>query len=74
MHNASKTFVMDEAIGCARVKVQFGDSDQNIQVYQSKFAANKRVHIHIKLFREDSMTWKVTGFGGFVPCELYSLG
>lgn len=32
VHNASKTFVMDEAIGCARVKVQFGDSDQNIQV------------------------------------------
>ncbi|KAF2302383.1 hypothetical protein GH714_035891 [Hevea brasiliensis] len=32
VHHASNTFVMDEALGCARVKVQFGDNDQNIQV------------------------------------------
>lgn len=32
VHHASNTFVMDEATGCARVKVQYGDSDQNIEV------------------------------------------
>ncbi|KAM0944186.1 putative DnaJ domain, 4Fe-4S ferredoxin-type, iron-sulfur binding domain-containing protein [Dioscorea sansibarensis] len=32
VHCASKTFVMDETGGSARVKVQFGDDDQNIKV------------------------------------------
>ncbi|TXG54697.1 hypothetical protein EZV62_019953 [Acer yangbiense] len=32
VQHASNTFVMDEAVGCARVKVQYGDSDQNIEV------------------------------------------
>ncbi|XP_025014119.2 chaperone protein dnaJ C76, chloroplastic isoform X1 [Ricinus communis] len=32
VHNACNTFVMDEANGSARVKVQFGDDDQQIQV------------------------------------------
>ncbi|KAJ3686846.1 hypothetical protein LUZ61_016010 [Rhynchospora tenuis] len=32
VHYASKTFTMDEALGCARVKVQFGDYDNNIEV------------------------------------------
>lgn len=32
VHHASNTFIMDEATGCARVKVQYGDSDQNIEV------------------------------------------
>ncbi|KAK9064757.1 hypothetical protein SSX86_016139 [Deinandra increscens subsp. villosa] len=32
VHNASKTFVMDETIGCARVGVQFGDDDNSIEV------------------------------------------
>ncbi|KAF5479639.1 hypothetical protein F2P56_000446 [Juglans regia] len=31
-HHASNTFEMDEALGCARVKVQYGDDDQNIEV------------------------------------------
>ncbi|KAG6659532.1 chaperone protein dnaJ C76, chloroplastic-like [Carya illinoinensis] len=31
-HYASNTFEMDEALGCARVKVQYGDDDQNIEV------------------------------------------
>lgn len=29
--HASKTFIMDEALGCARVKVQFGDDDSQIK-------------------------------------------
>ncbi|KAK7258819.1 hypothetical protein RIF29_24406 [Crotalaria pallida] len=32
VHHASNTFTMDEVHGCARVKVQFGDDDQNIEV------------------------------------------
>lgn len=32
MHQASNTFEMDEALGCARVKVQYGDDDQKIEV------------------------------------------
>ncbi|XP_019418778.1 PREDICTED: uncharacterized protein LOC109329540 [Lupinus angustifolius] len=32
VHHASNTFTMDEAHGCARVKVQYGDNDQNIEV------------------------------------------
>ncbi|WCJ21005.1 DNAJ heat shock N-terminal domain-containing protein [Euphorbia peplus] len=32
VYNASNTFVMDETTGCARVKVQFGDDDQKVQV------------------------------------------
>ncbi|OMO59232.1 hypothetical protein CCACVL1_24977 [Corchorus capsularis] len=32
VHHASNTFVMDEALGCARVRVQFGDDDQKIDV------------------------------------------
>ncbi|KAG5527220.1 hypothetical protein RHGRI_028203 [Rhododendron griersonianum] len=32
VHNASNTFVMDEALGCARVKVQYGDDDTKIEV------------------------------------------
>ncbi|KAM6548706.1 hypothetical protein CsatB_020382 [Cannabis sativa] len=32
VHHASKTFMMDETLGCARVKVQFGDNDRNIEV------------------------------------------
>lgn len=32
MHNASNTFAMDEALGCARVKVQFGDDEQKLEV------------------------------------------
>ncbi|KAG6663582.1 hypothetical protein CIPAW_02G035300 [Carya illinoinensis] len=30
-HYASNTFEMNEALGCARVKVQYGDDDQNIE-------------------------------------------
>ncbi|XP_077220503.1 chaperone protein dnaJ C76, chloroplastic-like [Tasmannia lanceolata] len=32
VHHASNTFAMDEALGRARVKVQFGDDDEKIQV------------------------------------------
>ncbi|GKV07764.1 hypothetical protein SLEP1_g19488 [Rubroshorea leprosula] len=32
IHHASNTFVMDEATACARVKVQYGDDDQKIEV------------------------------------------
>ncbi|EOY02473.1 hypothetical protein SCA6_017745 [Theobroma cacao] len=32
VHHASNTFVMDEALGCARVRVQYGDDDQKIDV------------------------------------------
>jgi len=32
VHNASNTFMMDEALGCARVKVQYGDDDRKIEV------------------------------------------
>ncbi|MED6145158.1 hypothetical protein PIB30_022469, partial [Stylosanthes scabra] len=32
VHHASNTFIMDEARGCARVKVQDGDMDKNIEV------------------------------------------
>ncbi|KAK1423267.1 hypothetical protein QVD17_18564 [Tagetes erecta] len=32
VHNARKTFVMDETTGCARVGVQFGDDDTSIEV------------------------------------------
>ncbi|PON41593.1 DnaJ domain-containing protein [Parasponia andersonii] len=32
VHHASNTFTMDEALGCARVKVQYGDDEQKIEV------------------------------------------
>ncbi|PON84240.1 DnaJ domain-containing protein [Trema orientale] len=32
VHHASNTFTMDEALGCARVKVQYGDDKQKIEV------------------------------------------
>ncbi|KAE8021508.1 hypothetical protein FH972_007392 [Carpinus fangiana] len=32
VHHASNTFQMDEALGCARVNVQYGDDDQKIEV------------------------------------------
>ncbi|KAF8378256.1 hypothetical protein HHK36_029595 [Tetracentron sinense] len=32
VHHASNTFMMDEVLGCARVKVQFGDKEERIQV------------------------------------------
>ncbi|KAL2320137.1 hypothetical protein Fmac_029106 [Flemingia macrophylla] len=32
VHHASHTFTMDESHGCARVKVQYGDNDQSIEV------------------------------------------
>ena len=32
MHHACNTFVMDEALACARVKVQYGDDEQKIEV------------------------------------------
>ncbi|XP_015879312.2 chaperone protein dnaJ C76, chloroplastic-like [Ziziphus jujuba] len=32
VHHASNTFVMDEALGCARVKVQYGDDEQKLEV------------------------------------------
>ncbi|MFS7924496.1 hypothetical protein Hanom_Chr03g00273221 [Helianthus anomalus] len=32
VHNANKTFVMEETTGCARVKVQFGDDDTSIEI------------------------------------------
>lgn len=32
VHNASNTFIMDETLGCARVKVQYGDDDRKIEV------------------------------------------
>ncbi|KAK9271565.1 hypothetical protein L1049_001926 [Liquidambar formosana] len=32
VHHSSNTFTMDDALGCARVKVQYGDDDQKIQV------------------------------------------
>lgn len=33
MHHASKTFMMDENLGCARVRVQFGDDVKQIEVF-----------------------------------------
>lgn len=38
MHHASNTFMMDEALGCARVKMQFGDDEQKLVVM---YLANK---------------------------------
>ncbi|RWR85175.1 DNAJ heat shock N-terminal domain-containing protein [Cinnamomum micranthum f. kanehirae] len=32
VHHASKTFMMDESLGCARVRVQFGDDVKQIEV------------------------------------------
>ncbi|XP_056176373.1 chaperone protein dnaJ C76, chloroplastic-like isoform X3 [Syzygium oleosum] len=32
VHHASKTFVMDEELGCARVRVQYGDDEQKLEV------------------------------------------
>ncbi|XP_011047333.1 PREDICTED: uncharacterized protein LOC105141715 isoform X1 [Populus euphratica] len=32
VHHASNTFILDESIGCARVKTQYGDDDQKIEV------------------------------------------
>lgn len=32
VHHASNTFAIDEALGCARVKVQYGDDETEIQV------------------------------------------
>ncbi|XP_072983789.1 chaperone protein dnaJ C76, chloroplastic-like [Typha latifolia] len=32
VHHAGETFVMDETLGCARIKVQFGDSEKKIEV------------------------------------------
>ncbi|KAK9119772.1 hypothetical protein Scep_017865 [Stephania cephalantha] len=32
VHHASNTFTLDEALGCARVKVQYGDDDKQIEV------------------------------------------
>uniref|UniRef100_A0A2P2LD42 Uncharacterized protein MANES_17G115100 n=1 Tax=Rhizophora mucronata TaxID=61149 RepID=A0A2P2LD42_RHIMU len=32
VHHAGNTFTMDEALGCARVQVQYGDKDPKIQV------------------------------------------
>ncbi|KAM7256721.1 hypothetical protein ACFE04_012462 [Oxalis oulophora] len=32
VHHAGNTFVIDEAVGAARVKLQYGDDDQNIEV------------------------------------------
>ncbi|KAJ4841173.1 hypothetical protein Tsubulata_051120 [Turnera subulata] len=32
VHYASNTFLFDEAVGCARVKVQYGDDDRKIEV------------------------------------------
>lgn len=32
VHQACSTFLFDEALGCARVKLQYGDDDQKIEV------------------------------------------
>ncbi|KAM1058628.1 hypothetical protein ACFX2I_023343 [Malus domestica] len=32
VHHASSTFMFDDALGCARVKVQYGDDEQKIEV------------------------------------------
>ncbi|KAJ4961546.1 hypothetical protein NE237_021456 [Protea cynaroides] len=32
VHHAGNTFMMDDTLGCARVKVQFGDEDKQIEV------------------------------------------
>ncbi|XP_042502733.1 chaperone protein dnaJ C76, chloroplastic-like isoform X2 [Macadamia integrifolia] len=32
VHHAGNTFMMDDALGCARVRVQFGDEDKQIEV------------------------------------------
>ncbi|CAK9176147.1 unnamed protein product [Ilex paraguariensis] len=32
VHHANNTFMMDEILGCARVKVQYGDDDRQIEV------------------------------------------
>ncbi|KAL6136278.1 hypothetical protein ACLB2K_061577 [Fragaria x ananassa] len=32
VHQASATYMFDEALGCARVKLQYGDDDQRIEV------------------------------------------
>ena len=37
VHQASATYMFDEALGCARVKLQYGDDDQRIEVNLSKF-------------------------------------
>lgn len=40
LHHASHTFIMDEAVGCARVKVQYGDIDKNIEVSMESCPVN----------------------------------
>lgn len=32
MYHAGNTFVMDEDLGCARVKLQFGDDQKKLEV------------------------------------------
>lgn len=63
-HNASETFVMDEALGCARVRVQFGDPEKKIEV---EFChgirldlVNECLPIHINIWREKCHTGRLT--------------
>ncbi|KAF5818130.1 hypothetical protein HanXRQr2_Chr02g0061261 [Helianthus annuus] len=49
VHNASKTFVMEETTGCARVKVQFEDDDTSIEIGKLNMKrGSKRCHNEVK--------------------------
>lgn len=49
VHHASKTFVMDESLGCARVKVQFGDDDQKIEVTKLQCCDHQKIKKNKKI-------------------------
>lgn len=67
VHHASNTFVMDEATGCARVKVQYGDSDQNIEVKipLNRISTNRKYieqNIYLFIWFIRGMVHKLSGF------------
>lgn len=51
MHHASKTFVMDEELGCARVRVQYGDDEQKLEVSDSFFLLTGKLHLLVLMLR-----------------------
>ncbi|XP_019418599.1 PREDICTED: uncharacterized protein LOC109329390 [Lupinus angustifolius] len=54
VHHASNTFTMDEAHGCARVKVQYGDNDQNIEYIYIYIYIYLSLFIHTEAFKNAS--------------------
>lgn len=67
VHHASNTFVMDEATGCAQVKVQYGDSDQNIEVKipLNRISTNRKYieqNIYLFIWFIRGMVHKLSGF------------